>query len=428
MIKNYNAIASNQIRKDALAIIEAGFEAIDTQKIIHSTVAIKNGMLTIKEKAFPLSEKQRLFVIGVGKCALKAAQALEDVLEDKITGGIIVDVQDGTLKRLKLLTGTHPFPTEQNVDATKEIINLLDGLTKDDLVLVIVSGGGSTLLCQPDNFTCHDEKKIMECLFKGGATIEEINTVRKHLSLARGGYLAKHAYPAKVVSLIFMDVAGDKMEVVASGPTFKDASTVHDAEIIMKKHNVENTCGFSAGGLIETPKEDKYFENVENILLISNITALEAMSKKSAELGFKPKIITSTLSGEAKDVGLSIINEIKKSEENSVLLYGGETTVTIKVKGHGGRSQELGLSALQEISDNYLVIPFASDGRDNSDICGVLCDIITKEKAEKLKLNITEYLAENKSYDFWNATKQYIETKDTGANVSDLIIALHKKY
>lgn len=426
-IQNSKELAISPLRKDALEIIEAGLESIDTPKIMEENVRVENGELFIRNKKIDLNGIKKIFVVGIGKCALEAGEVIEKILGDLLTGGIVLDVQGKKLLKISSLVGTHPFMSEANIDATREIINLLSGMTENDLVIFIISGGGSALLCQPDNFTCQDETAIVKCLFDSGVPIKEMNTVRKHLSLARGGFLAKYAYPAKVVSLIFSDVLGDELEFIASGPTVLDTTTVSDAEAVLNKYDIWGKCLVKPAILIETPKDEKYFKNIDNILIVSNSVALEAMRKSAEKLGYKTVIKTNTFFGEAKEIGPKMIRELSDADKRSVLLYGGESTVTIiKKSGKGGRNQELVLSALPHLKGGELIVSFDTDGRDNTDFAGAFGDSHTNEKAGKLKLNPEEYLAssENNSYYFFEQTGDYLMTGNTGSNVSDIIIAM----
>ena len=425
-IKNFRELAKNDLRKKALEIAEAGLAAIDTQKIIREAVVLTDEKLVVKDKEFLLKDVRRIFVVGVGKCSLEAATALEKILGNKIHAGVVADIREGELSRIKYYQATHPFPSEINVKITSEIIKLLSGLNEDDLVIFIISGGGSTILCQSSSLDYQDEAAVLDRLIRSGAEIQEINTLRKHLSVARGGYLAKYAYPARVASLIFSDVVGNRLEFVSSGPTVKDTTTLDDAKKILEKHNSQGRFDFFMDKIIETPKEEKYFEKVDNILLVSNKIALSAMADKASELGLTAKIMTDKMSGEAKDVGLKIIEDLNKVGGGSALLYGGETTVTIKEKGHGGRNQELGLSALRSIRGDQALVALASDGHDNSEIAGVLCDIITKDTATEKGLDLEKYLAVNLSYDFWQKNGDFLLTGPTGSNISDLIIAIYE--
>ncbi len=422
-IQNFRELAVTKERETALAIAEAGLEAIDTQKAMARGVTRENEVLLIQGKYFPLKDIDRIFVIGAGKCAFDAAEVLERILGEKLTGGVVVSLCDTELKRVKTYCGTHPFPTPINVEATAEIIKTLQGLTERDLVIAIISGGGSTLLCQPEKLTCENEADVVRALFKKGATIEEINILRKHLSYARGGFLAQYAYPAQVVSLIFSDVPGNDIRYVASGPTVKDTTTVADAAAVLNKYELEKELGFKIP-LIETPKDDKYFSHVWNTLLVSNELALSAMAEKARDLGFAPAIKTATLSGEAREVATNIVNELHATQPHSVLLYGGETTVTVTKPGKGGRGLEGVLSACSSIAVGELYMSVATDGRDNTDFAGALCDIMTKEKARQRGLDIMRHLEDNASYSFFEQTKDYLMTGPTGSNVSDLIIAV----
>ncbi|PJE50725.1 MAG: hypothetical protein COV29_03245 [Candidatus Yanofskybacteria bacterium CG10_big_fil_rev_8_21_14_0_10_36_16] len=424
-IKNFDELAINEIRRKALEIVEAGLWAIDTPSVIKEIVSLQDDHLQINGKSFNLKEYKRIFVVGVGKCSMEAAVSIEDVLGDKLTDGIAIDVSHfRTAKKIKFLQGDHPLPTEANIDATKKIIKMLEDLEEDDFVIFIISGGGSTLLCQPDNFTCTQEKDIIQHLMENGGEIKEINTLRKHLSLARGGFLAKYAYPAKAISLIFSDIPGGDLSFVASGPTFKDTTTVEDAKRVIEKYKVHEKFGFDEEHLIETPKEDKYFEKVENILAVSNEKALKAMNAKAQELGLKSEICADCLEGEARDMGKKIIDELSEAPSGTALIYGGETTVTVLVPGKGGRNQELVLSALRYIKEGQVLIAVGSDGRDNTDHAGSLCDIITKEKMGKNDLDAQHCIDHNCSYDFFTKINDYIDTGYTGSNVSDLLVAI----
>jgi len=423
-IKNFEDLALGKTRKTALEIIEAGLEAIDTEKVIRENIHLDGVHLFVKDEVVSLKETNRIFVIGVGKCSLDAGKAIEGILGDLISGGIIIDVRKGELRRIKTLSGTHPYPSRANIEATNKIIEMLRGLKENDLVIFLISGGGSTFLCQPNNFTCEEEAAFLRCLLEVAVDIKEINIVRKHLSSARGGYLAKYAYPAKIVSLIFSDVVGDDLGFIASGPTVKDTTTVAHAVEIMDKYNVRSRSGLPPSSLIETPKENKYFEKVRNILLVNNKVALEAMARKGKEFGFSTKVVTTELVGEAREVGAKIAEEIGNAGNKTALLYGGETTVTLKGKGRGGRNQELVLSALRSIGEKQLIVSVASDGRDNTDFAGAIADAFTKEKIREKKLDIDKYLSDNDSYGFFKKAGDYVLTGETGSNVSDLIVAI----
>jgi glycerate-2-kinase len=309
--------------------------------------------------------------------------------------------------------------------AAEAIVAALAGRTERDLVIFIISGGGSTLLFLPENKVNMEEIPIMNALIDAGATIQEINTIRKHLSYARGGNLAKDAYPARVVSLIFSDVVGDNLEFIASGPTVKDVTTIVDAAAVLAKFDILKKCGLEKCGLIETPKEDKYFEQVSNSLVVSNHGALEAMKAAAEQLGFAAEIRSSELTGEADDVGKMIVEAVRAIPAHSVLLWAGETTVTVhNPAGRGGRNLQLCASALRFVADGEEVLSFASDGRDHGAFAGAICDTITKRAAAEAGVDPEIFRAADDTYALFEKIGNYVMTGDTGSNVSDLIIAL----
>src|SRR3989344_2950392 len=312
-IKNFDEIAISPARRAALEIAEAALDAVDTRKTVKENIRFENGKLYIKNLSYSLEKTKKIAVVGIGKCAMEAASELENILGDHLYGGIVLDVYESykcTLQKIECFIGTHPLPSEKNIEATRKIVELLNALGEEDLVIFIISGGGSTLLCLPKGKAgCFDEKLIVVELMRRGANISEINTIRKHLSLARGGYLAKYAYPAQVISLIFSDVPGNDIEFVASGPTVKDTTTVSDTDTILAKYDILKSCGIEYCGLVETPKDGIYFKKVNNILFMSNIIALNAMKNKARELEFSAKIVTDKLSGEAKAAGLLIAGD-----------------------------------------------------------------------------------------------------------------------
>ncbi len=411
-------------RKKALKIAEAGYQAIDSENVINGAVSVSDDALKVQGKEFPLG-KGKILVIGIGKCSLSAAGALEKILGDRISGGAVLDVKEGKLERLETYKGTHPLPSPQNKKATERIVSLLSGLSEDDLVIFIISGGGSTLLYLPEEGRESEELPVIHALMDAGASIQEMNTVRKHMSKARGGYLAKYIYPARGIAMIFSDVPANDIGFISSGPTVKDVTTIEEAEKVLSKYGILEKCGLKNCGLIQTPKEDKYFEKMTNLLVVSNQTALDAMKNEAEKLGLKVKMCSSCLAGEAREVGKGLVDELNKdAEPGTVMLYGGETTVTVKHDNPGGRNQELALSALRYIGEGQIVMPLASDGIDNTDHAGAICDTISAKKAKDLNLDLEDYLSRNDSYDFWQKVGDFILTGDTGSNVSDLIVTI----
>lgn len=424
-IKNLQSLATSDSRLTLLKIIEAGLEAIDTKTVVAGQVTMAGSDLVIAGESFDLKEVNRLFVFGVGKCALDAAEELERILGERLSGGRVIDLRSNpNLKKIISGAGNHPLPTARNVEQTKDLIAGLTGLSERDLVIFVVSGGGSTLLCQPGEFKYEDEAAVVELLFNQGATIQELNTLRKHLSLARGGQLAKTAFPARVVSLIFSDVPGDDLSFIASGPLVRDNTTTADARMILERYDRTGQFDFLREKLLETPKEEKYFTRVTSKLLVSNRLALEAMMAEARRRGFEPDLRTTTLAGEAAEVAGIIVKELHAAPARTALLYGGETTVTVRGEGTGGRNLTIALAALPLVMAGEMVSAIASDGQDNTAYAGALADTELLNSARAKGLAPADYLARSDSFGFFNKLGYHIDTGPTGSNVSDLIIAL----
>lgn len=423
-IKNWDELATTPNRKIALEIMETGLNAINTEIVMLNSVKLGNNILSVGRESFDLNKFKNIKVVGFGKSSGEAAVALEKILEDKITAGAVVGLEKVPTKYIESFAGTHPRPSEVNIEAGKKIYEIIKDSTEEDLIIVLVSGGGSALLCYPEDEYVQGAK-LYDAFLKTGGTINGMNTIRKHLSLLKGGGLAKIAYPGTVIGLIFSDVPGDVFENVASGATYKDKTTIADAQKIITENNLGNF------NLIETPKEDKYFEKVHNFVLVSNKTAVEAMVKESEKLGLSVEIVSTDLYDEVSEASKKIFHEQK---ENTVALAAGEPSVIVpKNAGKGGRNLHMGLEAIKnklitkENFSNSVFISFASDGMDNSDVAGAIVDKSTIEKAEKLGLKVEDYLNNFDSYNFFQKTGDTIITGPTGVNVSDLMILLTKK-
>jgi len=432
VITNFKNLAKNSLRKKALLIAEAGYEAIDITKTVSQKIKFQNNKLSICSAmtchSVGLDNYKNVFLIGIGKGSALACASLAKILDKKLTKGITLDIQRPKLEirnlKLEILTGTHPLPSKQNVGATQKIVKLAKNLKKDDLLINFICGGGSALACGSQK-ELKDLILVTKLLTKSGANILELNTVRKHLSEIKGGGLAKIAYPATVVSLIVSDVIGNDLSMVASGPTVFDKTTKKDAEKVLKKYNL-NPKRFN---LKETPNERKYFKKVKNVLFVCNQDAVLAMNKRAKKLGFKPKIYSLVVKGEARHALLPMLNKIKVGE---ALLAAGETTVTLDNRpvGKGGRNMEAVLGAISNfqfpISKNLVLLAFATDGRDNTEAAGAIADFSTLEKAKKLKLEPEEFLDQNNSFDFFKKTGDLIFAKSKSFNVSDLMIILRQ--
>jgi len=426
IIKNFDEITNSKLKKDALEILEVGYESILTEKIFLSKISLQENFLFISDKKFDLNNYKKIFVIAIGKCAISSATALEKILGDKITEGIVFDVEKSNFKKMISEKGTHPLQSEKNVYITENIIELLKKATKKDLILTVISGGGSALLSAPFKTDYDNQRLFISELMRKGATITEINTVRKHISDIKGGQFAQLAYPSTVVSLILSDVPGSDLSVIASGPTVMDQTTIADAKDIIEKYELKISSERFLGGFKETPKKDKFFKKVTNILLVSNLVALEEMKKKAESLGYNTYIESEKLEGEARVLGKKLIS--KEYLPSSCHLWGGETTVRVFGNdGIGGRNQEFVLGALPFIEENMIIIGAASDGWDNSDMAGAIGDFRLFDFSLQKNIDYKKYLNENNSYNFFKQLGGHIQTGRTGANVADFYIIIKGK-
>jgi phosphopyruvate hydratase len=421
IIKNFSALATSQQRRDALTIVEAGLQAIDTSTVLQDSIAIEGDILTIQGRQFDLTEYEHIYIIGFGKVACTAAYTLEQIFAGRVREGAVIGITERVCQVVDTYAGTHPLPSQQNFTATKHIEEVARCAKKDDLVLVIVSGGGSALLCSSMS-ECEQGTRLFASFLQSGGTIEELNTVRKHISHLKGGGLAKSLYPATVVGLVFSDVPGGDMAAVASGPTCFDSSTVHEAEALIEKYNL------GSFRLLETPKDPKYFQRVHNFTIVSNVTALTAIQKTAADLSYRADLVSATAYSTAQETK-ELLQE--KSADGFVCCMGGETKVLLPEEcvGEGGRNSYLALTMLETLSPNQVFISIASDGRDNTDVAGAIADIEVLQRARQLDLSVEEHLAIFDSYPFFAQVGAHVHTGPLESNVSDLMILLtpHKE-
>ena len=421
IIKNKKQLEKTQLRKDALDIIEAGYEAIKVENIYANQLKLDGDVLTIHDTQYNLADYENIYVVGLGKGAALAAKALEKVLgANKVSEGYVIDIAPIELEKIEVLKGTHPLPSEQNIEDTKKIYSLLKKANEKDLVISIICGGGSALLCMPDNMTCLELQFLSSMLLRSGASITEINTVRKHVSLIHGGYIAQYAYPATLLSLIISDVPGDEISMVASGPTVMDETTKEDADTVIEKYQLPK-----AIQTVETPKESKYFEKVNNVLLANGTYVVEAMGKKAKELGYSPRTYDAALGGYANVVGPAMVKEAKPGE---ALLAAGETQVEVKHPGKGGRNQDVVVSAIPYLQDECVIISAASDGKDNIEVAGGIADSDwSKQQVESQKINPTQAVELNQSFYALDALEDLLQIEKVTANISDFILVLRGK-
>lgn len=421
IIKNKDLLAINPIREHALKIIEAGLLAINTQKVIQEAFKRSKDYLFIKDRAYDLKNFRKVFLVAFGKDAFVASSEIKRILGDNLTDGVVLSLKSGSIKGLKTFQCTHPNTSFNNVAATKEVINLIKSAGDEDLILVVISGGGSAMLTAPYKITYEEKARIAETLMDSGADISELNIVRKHLSDIKGGRLAQLSYPSTVVTLIFSDVVGNDLSTISSGPTVIDHTTIADAEEVLRKYKIAEKISLGNLELIESPKDLKYFQKVDNYLLMDNSVATGAMEEQARALGYSTRIYASDIKGEADKVGKKLLDEARKGE---ALIAAGETTVDVKGLGIGGRNQEMALANLENVKENQILVSVGTDGHDHSDFAGAICDSYTLKKAKENNLTPKDFLTNNDSFTFFKKIGEGIDTGLLESNVADLMLVL----
>lgn len=417
LIKNSERVATTPLRRDALAIAEAAYRAIDTVTAVASALTLSGEMLTVGDQTYDLRNYKEIRILGFGKASCKAIQAIETILRGRIRSGMAIDVAPGTCEVVTIAKGSHPIPSRENVEHTSHIVHMAGESSADDLVIVVVSGGGSSLLCWPMD-ECEQGARLYEDCMRVGATIDEMNTARRHISQVKGGGLAAMLYPATVIGLIFCDVPGDNYHDVASGPTYFDETTKEDAERILAKY------GLSGYVLRETPKEKHLFERVRNVPVISNTTALEGMRVQAEAMGYRVAVVGDALYDEPQ----ALVRRMKEAFSGAnAVIAGGEARV--QVKNHaarGGRCQYVSLASLAHMEHGQLFAAIATDGIDNSEAAGALADMGTIERALRAGMRVDECLDSFETYTFFEAADDLFFTGPTESNVSDVYLYLRE--
>jgi glycerate-2-kinase len=420
LIRNFNSLALTKERELLLKALNYGLEKIQPENYLKEKIKFYESVLEISGKTYDLENFENVYLIAYGKGSSLISKYLEENLGDFLKEGYVIDTKEADFKKIYFTLGTHPLPSKENLEFTEKVVKRFEGkLRENDLLIVITCGGGSVLFEKPAKIDLEEIIKINEELLKSGADIYEMNTVRKHLSLVKGGGLAKILYPAKIISLILSDIPGDDISFIASGPTVKDETTLKEAFETVRKFNLKTV---KEEWLIETPKEDIYFENIDYFLLLSNKDILNEIKNFLKKEGFETEILTYTLSGNVKEIAEKF-KSLKT--ENKIYLCGGETTVEVKGKGIGGRNQELVLwflKFLKEEPRNTIFISFNTDGIDNTEFGGALGDLLSLKKAEEMNLNIDEFLENNDSFNFFKKIDDGIITGKLSSNVSDIMI------
>lgn len=445
-IKNRSVLERGDLHRIALDIIEYGLESADPYRAVVTSLRISDNIIYVRDTMVKV--KGRIHVIGFGKASRRMADAVYTVLGNRITGGIVISPEgSGYIGPIEIVKGDHPIPGNNTLKSSQRVLEYLqNNVYEDDTVFVLISGGGSALFEVPErNVSLDDIGRLAKELMRRGADIFELNTVRKRFSRVKGGKLLRYIRAGNIVSLIISDVVGDRLDTIASGPTAPDETSYRDVYSILTRRGLWNEMPETMRSIIEaglhgelpdTPKSgDPIFLNVHNIIIASNAIALESMAKKAQEYGFKSMILTSMVEGEAREVGKAIASIIKNIlaysrpvEKPAAILVGGETVVTVRGKGVGGRNQELCLSLAVSIKGlETVAVCMGTDGIDGiSPAAGAIVDGYTIDEGYRLGLDPMAYLENNDSYTYFSKINRAVITGYTGTNVNDVFLALIK--
>ena len=424
----------------ALDCVQAGIEAAHPRNVVHRTVDLDGETLVVGDARYDLETFDRVLVVGGGKAAAGVADALEAVLGDRIDAGAIVTYDPHTSGRIDHLPGDHPVPSCQGAESTRQVREYLAEADERTLVLAIVTGGASALLPAPvESVSLSDLRTTTEALLESGAEISELNAVRKHLSTLKGGGLARRAVPATVVSLVFSDVVGNDLGVIASGPVSPDETTFSDALSVLDRYELAVPDAVrshlergASGDIPETPKPgDPVFDRVTTHILADGYTALDAAAEVASDRGYTPCILSSRVRGEAREaakshvaVGEEVVATGNPIAAPAVILAGGESTVDVQDDGHGGPNLEFALSAALEFTEDFVLAAVDTDGKDGgTDVAGALVDTETIPDAEAAR----DALARNDAATYLASRNALVRTGPTGTNVNDfrILVAGH---
>ncbi len=427
-------------------VLAAALAAVEPGEAVHRALAADAYGFIVDGNRYPLASYRRALIVGAGKASAPMAAAVEQVLGGRMLVEGSVTVRYGhaaPTRAVRIREASHPVPDEAGVEATRAIVGLLEEANADDLVICVISGGGSALLTLPaEGISLEDLQQTTDALLRSGASINEINMVRKHLDRVKGGGLARLAAPAQVSALVLSDVGGNPLDAIASGPTVPDTSTWADAGAVFDRYGlwslvpasvIERLRAGLAGQLPDTPKPgDPLFEQTQTVVVGSNLLACEAAAAAATRVGLHSLVLTTYIEGEAREVGRVLAGLLREVDASShplarpcLLVAGGETTVTVRGEGLGGRNQELALAAafsLRGVPD-VLLASIGTDGNDGpTDAAGAFVDGTTLERAAALGLDPQRYLADNNSYAFFDRLGDLIRTGPTNTNVNDLYL------
>ena len=433
IVNNGETLELKKVRGDILDILSYAVKAVDPYEAVKKR--FKNECILVDDEKFFLNDFRDVYSVGFGKASFGMMKAVCDSVPIK-KGVAVSNSRKNMVKRknVKCFIGGHPLPNERSVKGTEAVVKTVEKCGEDDLLIVLISGGGSALLCKP-RVSLGDLQITTQMLLESGADINEINTIRKHLSLVKGGQLLKNV-KCMVVSFIISDIVGDPLEFIASGPTYPDSTTFKDARDVLERYGLlkrvplrvkEVIARGLKGGIPETPKQgDPVFDNVHNFIVANNDIAVNAAKDEAEKLGYQTRVFTTSLTGEAREKGVFLLNKVKNYDISgkTVFISGGETTVTIRGNGHGGRNQEMVLANVEGLSSGDIVFSsFATDGVDGkSDAAGAIADGFTLKRARKQGLDPNVFLRENDSYTFFKKLNDCFITGSTGTNVMDVQI------
>lgn len=436
MIRELSKLATSKHREYALRIIDAGIEAVLPKNIMRRNIRLEGTTLRIHEFYFDLNAG-RLFVIGGGKAAGKMAEALEEIITpEAVTAGIVNCNSEAVTKKIKVNIASHPFPDSRGVFGVTEMLTLKEKykINQNDLVLCLISGGGSALMPMPEgNITIEELAITNKLIIESGAEIHDMNIIRKHISKIKGGRLAEHFAPAFVVSLILSDVIGDNQDTIASGPTTPDTSTFLEAYDIIDKYELReklplSVIGHIGEGMLGRVKETPIvLNNVYNLIIGNNALALNAMALEAKRLGLRVETTKGPLSGEAKLKAAEIGKTIPKLLPPCALITGGETVVTVSENpGLGGRNQEFVVATIPYLNGLAVKCAVASVGTDGSDflknVAGGIVDTEIASVLKKNEINPEEFLTNNNPFPLLKRINGVIQTGPTGTNVCDIAV------
>lgn len=427
-------------------LLRSALEAADPAGAVRRTVRRHGSRLAVGAARYDLRRHPRIITVGAGKASAAMAAELEQILGDHLHGGVVV-VPYGLRRPMRTITlveAAHPLPDEAGRRAAQQVLTLVRQLRPDDLLFVLLSGGASSLLAAPSPpVTLAEKRRTTRLLLRSGATIQEINTVRKHLSSLKGGRLAT-ATPARIISLILSDVIGDDLGTIASGPTAPDPTTYADACAILRRYGLWGTIPARAraslaagmrGGRAETPKpRSAAFRRVQNEIIGNNAAAVAAVARTASRSGFRTLVLSTSLTGEAREAARlfgSIAREIhsfnRPVSRPACVIAGGELTVTVRGPGRGGRAQEFALAAALEIATlpGVWIAAVGTDGADGpTEVAGAVVTGDTVGRARPLRVNPMDALRQNDAYRFFKKVGGHIDTGRTGTNVNDLYLLI----